>query len=264
MLSTPQAPAVSRKRPLVCSPAVALGLLVSSFAVASGEGRPRARRRAQPVVQRVARVHARRRRSSPTTAPTAPASPTSPTTAAARSTAAARKPAAPRRATSPASAPATWPTAARSSSPPTAAPRSAASSRRNDEGRAVHDERHRRRHRPERRPGRRQERRRDHEGRRTTNAVATAQAPSRRDVVRRRRRRRHAGRQARRDRGGPQRGGHLHGDLRQRHLGVRDRRPRSRRRPTPAPSATVLAADKKTVAVVTNNRRAPRPTGRST
>ncbi len=87
----------------------------------------RARRRAQPVVRRTPGVHARRRRSSPTSARTARASPTSPPTAAAPSTAAARPPAARRRATSPACAPATWPTAARSSSTPTAAPRSARS-----------------------------------------------------------------------------------------------------------------------------------------
>ena len=56
--------------------------------------RPAARRRAQPVQQRVAGATTRETEIIANTAPTAPASPTSPTTAAARSTAAARAPAA--------------------------------------------------------------------------------------------------------------------------------------------------------------------------
>ena len=147
--------------PWILASALLVALLVAPFAVAFGEGNS-VRGGARNPSPTASRRTPRRRRSSPTSGPTARASPTSPTTAAARSTAAARRRRHGEGQRARACAPATWPTAARSSSTPTAT--EVGADHRPGRRGAVHHERDGRGHRPERRPGRRQERRRDRRG----------------------------------------------------------------------------------------------------
>ena len=247
----PQARTVSRQRPLDRSPA-------RCSSRCSSRRSPSPPARATPVLggarnpssNAVARVHAARRRSSPTTAPTARASRTSPTNGGGAIYGCRSAPAAPE-----------GQRALRARQQPGRRPRvrvrrraghRGRPHRRPDGGRAVHDDRDRRGDRPERRQGRRQGRAR------RSRPTRTASRPS----PRRRRARRPARRDRRGARGRRHLQRHLPDDISKCALGATETANAG------AGLATAeLGADNKTVTVVTRDARtagAPATNGRST